>query len=900
MYWFRLFASRFAGVFRPRAERAFEQEIEEHLELLTARFERQGITAEKAREAARQQFGNLGQVKEQHYEGRGIPALEDAFRDVHFGLRQLRRQPSFSLIAIVVLALGIGANTAIFSVVNGVLLRPLPFEDPERLVALFETNVIDNNDSYNTVAPANFLDWQKQSTTLEQIAAVSFTSFNLKAGTNDINAERVDGCGVSANFFKTLGIAPTIGRTFSSEEDRPGGAPVAVISYGLWKRRFGGSSNVLSQQIRLGGKPFSIIGVAPASFRYPSRSVQVWIPLQQHLSPVVIAAHDNHVLSSTIGRLKPGVTVEQARTEIDAIVKRYKRQHPAEVMGKGGNVVPLGAFTLKDIRTSLLLLFGAVACVLLIACVNVANLLLTRALGRKREIAIRAGIGASRGRIIRQLLIESSLLSLLGATVGLLIAYSLVGYLAANIPGAAWLPQSTQVHVDVRVFFFSVGLAIVTGLSAGFFPAYQISRVDLANDLRDASRTNTPGQQQNRFRDVLVATEVALCLVLLVAAGLLMRSFEQLLLKNLGLRVNNTLVMRLSLPDSRYHERTQIVSFLRALQDRLKDVPGVTSVGLSSCPLVSGPGYCPDTVFQIEGHSSPAGHLTDAEYREVSPGFFRAAGMPVLNGRMFTERDGIGLDDTHPHSGQVIVNSAFARRFFPSETAIGKHIQLFWFVGNNTKESLLNYEIVGQVGNALARPDAPAGPIFYLPIFDGDSTDISIVLDTANEQTRVAAEAQGIIRQLDSDLAIFGVQSVSQPVEDTIQGRRYMTLLFGTFAALALVLATVGLYGVVSRGVLQRRNEIAVRMAIGATTKDVLTMVLSRGLRPTVAGVAIGIPVAILAARFLSSQLFQVGPSDPLTFALVSFILLVVALLACFLPAIRAVRIDPMIGLRLE
>ncbi|MBV9765362.1 MAG: FtsX-like permease family protein [Acidobacteriaceae bacterium] len=569
-------------------------------------------------------------------------------------------------------------------------------------------------------------------------------------------------------------------------------------------------------------------------------------------------------------------------------------------MGKGGNVVSLAAFTLRDIRTSLLLLFAAVACVLLIACVNVANLLLTRALGRKREIAIRAAIGASRSRIIRQLLIESSVLSILGTGVGLLLACSLTGYLAANIPDAAWLPQSEQVHVDLRVFLFSFGLAVATGFLAGIFPAQHISRVDLANDLKDASRRNTPGRQQNSFRDALVVTEVALSLVLLVGAGLLTRSFEHLVAKDLGLRDHDTLVMKLSLPDSKYHERAQVSAFLKNLQNRLQSVPGIKDVGLSTCPLVSEPGYCPDTVFQIEGHPSPSGHLRDAEYKQVSPAFFRAAGVPLLAGRTFTERDGIGLDDKHPHSGQVIVDQAFARRFFPSENALEKNIELDWFVGNSPKQTLLKYEIIGVASDALERPDTVAQPVFYLPIFDGDSDDVNIVLHTVNAQAHVSTQAQSVIHQLDSDLAVFGVQTVGELVSSTIQSRTYIAGLFGAFAILAILLATVGLYGVVSSGVLQSRNEIAVRMAVGASAPHIFRMILLRGLRPTIAGVVAGIPCALIAVRFLQSLLFEIRPSDPLTFVAVTLLLVVCSSLASFLPARRAARIDPMAGLRSE
>ncbi|MGA8597433.1 MAG: ABC transporter permease [Bryobacteraceae bacterium] len=886
------------GLFALRSGQEFEQELDEHLKLLAARFEGQGMPPEDARYAARRQFGNLAQLKERHREARGIPFVEIVLRDLGSGLRQLRGRPGFSLIAITVLALGIGANTAIFSVVNGILLRPLPFAHPERLVALFERDVVDNN-PYNTVAPANFLDWQKKSTTLEYIAATSLTSFNLSGSSKESGAEMVDGCGISSNFFETLGVAPVMGRTFSPVEDTPGGSPVAIIGYGLWQRRFGGSADVLSKRIRLDGKMFSVVGVMPRDFRYPTRSIQVWIPLEQHLPVTVLEAHDNHVLSSTIGRLRAGATVEQAREEIDSIVKRYKRQHPEEVMGKGGNVVPLAAFTLKDIRTSLLLLFAAVACVLLIACVNVANLLLTRALGRKRELAIRAAIGASRRRIIWQLLVESSVLSLFGAAGGLLLASSLTGYLAANMPDAAWLPQSAQVHVDVWVFLFSLGLAVATGILAGLFPALQMSRLDLANDLKDAGRANTPARRQNRLREALVATEVALSVVLLVAAGLLVRSFEQLLSKDLGLRATNTLTMRFFLPDSKYHERAQASAFLKTLEDRLQSAPGVREVGLSSCAIVSVPGYCPDTVFQIEGHPSPSGHLTDAEYQEISPDFFRAAGVPLFAGRGFTVRDGIGLDDKNPHAGQVIINREFAKRFIPSENPIGKHIKLYWFVGNMAKQTLLNYEIVGIAGDALERPDAGVEPIFYLPILDGDATEINVVLHTV-AGSRVSAEARSIIRQLDPDLAVFGVQTVSELMDGTIHGRKYITLLFASFAVLAMALATVGLYGVVSWGVVERRNEIAIRMTIGATAGDVLKMIVLRGLRPVMTGVIVGLPCAAFAARLLRTQLFEIQPGDPFMFVAVPLLLVAIASLASFLPALRAVRVDPAAGLRVE
>ena len=879
--------------------RDLDAELDIHIELRTDDLIRQGMRREQAERMARIELGGLAGLREAHRDTRGLPFVDAIIQDLRFAFRQLRTRPGFSALAAAVLGIGIGANTAIFSVVNGVLLRPLPFANPERLVELFEKDTIGDNNPYNTVAPGNFFDWQRQSRTLEQIAAISLTSFNLSASTMS-SAERVDGCGATANLFETLGVAPILGRTFLPEEDRPGGTPVAIISYGLWQRSLAGSPGVLSKRILLDGKMFSVIGVMPGDFRYPSNSTQIWIPLQQHLAPVVLEAHDNHVLSITIGRLRSDTTVEQARAEIDALVKRYRRQHPEEAMGKGGNAVALAAFTLKDTRTPLLLLFAAVGCVLLIACVNVANLLLTRALGRRREIAIRTAIGASRLRIIRQLLVESTVLSLLGAGTGVLLAYSLNGYLATNMPSAEWLPQAGQVHLDTRVRLFSAALAVLTGILAGLFPAFQISRADPARDLKETGRSTTSARRHNWLRDVLVAVEVALSLVLLVAAGLLVRSFQQLLSKDLGLRANDTLIIRVSLPDSGYHERAQVSTFLKKLEDRLRSLPGIKDVGFTSCPIVSVPGFCPDTVFQIEGHASPSGHLMDAEYRGVNPYFFEAAGIPLFKGRAFTQQDGVGLDDKHPHSGQMIVNRAFEKRFFPAENPIGKHIQLYWFVGNNTKQSLLKCEIVGLAGDALERPEMATEPIFYLPILDGDFTDIGIVLHTALPPHAVANEAQSVIRRLDPDLAVFGVQTLPELIDETVRGRRYMTLLFGAFAIVAIVLATVGLYGVVSWGVLQRTNEIAIRMTMGASADSVLRMVVLKALRPTVAGVIAGVPCALLAARVLASFLFQIRPSDPFTFVVVPLLLLGAASFASLLPALRATRIDPMVGLRSE
>jgi putative ABC transport system permease protein len=896
----RAIAARLSGHFqRHGLDRQLDQEIQEHLRLLTDQFVHQGMSLQDAEHAARRQFGGIAQIQEDHRERRGLPFVENFWRDLAFTLRQIRKRPGFSLAAIAVLALGLGANAAIFSLVNGILLRSLPFAEPERLVGLFERDVIDDHNAYNSVAPANFLDWQRQARTLDQIAGIHFASFNLSGGSGPAIAERVDACACSANLFETLGVAPILGRAFLPEEDRPGSPRVAIISYSLWKRRYNGSSDVLSTVVRLNGEPYAIVGVMPPDFRYPAQSEQVWIPLKAYLPATVLEAHDNHILT-VIGRLRHGASIAQARAEIDGIVSRYKRQHPEEVMGKGGNVVSLAEVTVKGIRTLLLLLFGAVGCVLLIASVNVANLLIARAVGRQREVAIRTALGAGRGRIVWQVLMESLVLSVFGALAGLLLASSLTDYLAARTPGAQWLPQTAQIRVDPIVLLFTLGLALVAGVAAGLYPALRASSFDIASGLKDTGRANSPSRSQSRFRDALITLEVALSLVLLVAAGLLIRSFDRLLSTDLGLRTEHTLAMRISLPDTRYRERTQVAAFLKELVDRLQSAPGVLDAGLSSCPTVTDPGFCPDTVFQIENQPSPAGRLRDAQYRAVDPSFFRASGIPLLQGRPFTSRDGIGLDDSQPHTGQVIINQALAKRFFAAQDPIGRYLTLYWFVGNNSERTLLRYEVIGVAANVLERPQAAAYPTFYVPILDGDFTDISVILHTTNTPRSIVTEARSIVHRMDADLPVFGIQLVSESVGETARDRQFTMTLIASLAGLAVVLAAVGLYGVVSWGVSQRVNEISIRMALGATFGEVRKMILLEGLRPALLGVAIGIPGAAFATGLLRSLLFQVRPFDPLTFVVVPLMLLAVAALASLLPAIRATRIDPTAGLRSE
>ena len=812
-------------------------------------------------------------------------------QDLAFALRQLRKSPGRTIIAISVLALGLGANAAIFSVVNALLLQPLPYKEPDRLVQLFERDVISvGEEPYNPVAPANYLDWRREARQFEQIAAADGGEFNLASTSGEFAPERIDAAFPSDNLLTTYGVQPILGRNFRPDEDRPGAPHVALISYGLWQRHYGGSPDVLGRPIRLDNEDYQIIGIMPRWFVYPSRTTQVWVPLQQHVPAKQLASHENHILD-VIGRLRPGVSVEQGRAEIDGIQKQYKHAHPEAVAGKGGNVVSLGEMTVHDIRTSLLVLFGAVVCVLIIACVNVANLLLAQALGRQREVAIRAAVGASRMRIVAQLLTESVLLSVLGGTLGIWVASFTTGYLAAKAPNAAYLPQVDNIGVDYRVFLFTFGIALLTGIAAGLFPAAQASRFDLVNNLKDSGRSSTPGRSHARFRDVLVAAEVALSLMVLVAAGLLLRSFDQLRNVHTGVRTDHTLTVGVYPSEAAYPKNSDVSAFDKKLLQAAMAVPGVESAGLTTCPPAGG--HCSDWVFNIEGRTLPPGVLMDALYRSVDPGFFQAAGVPLLRGRTFTEQDGTGFDEEHPRLNSIIISESLAKEYFPNEDPLGKHILL-----GSLKPNKL--QVVGIVGDVLQRSDSKLQATMYTPILDGDTRGLYLVLHTSIEPHSVVPSIRKAIEQLDRDLPLFRVRTTGEIIESTVQRREFSILLLSLFAALALVLAAVGLYGVLSYTVSQRTGEMGIRMALGASAADVRRLILVQGMKPAAAGVVGGIAGALIATRLLSSMLFHVSPMDPSTFAAVAIGLTGVAVVACLVPAMRATRIDPTIALRRE
>ena len=883
---------------RDSTDRDLQREIDLHLEQLITEYRAEGMSDADARLAARRAFGSLAAIRERCRDERGVSLVEDLVKDTGYALRILRKSPGFTITAVLSLALGIGANAAIFSVVNVFLIRPLPFPEPDRLVALFERNLL-GDESRMAVAPGNFVDWQQQSTSMEQISAYTMTATVLSAIGSDAAPERVTMCMCSGNIFATLGIAPAIGRPFQPSDDRFNGARVVIISHDLWLRQFAGSPDVIGRGLLLNGTDHQVIGVMPRGFMFPDRDVAVWRPLLLTLPPVQQGRHDLHYLQ-VIGRLRDGVPLEQAQAELSGIAARYKSAHPDELMGNAVATVPLHEQLVEGVRRSLVVLLGAVTCVLLIACVNIANLLLTRALARTREIGVRAALGAGRGRIIRQLITESVLLSIAGGIAGLILASSIMRVLLAHAPGAEVIVPAGNLPLEPVVFVFAFVIALLSGTLIGLLPALRATRQDVVTDLKELTRSATSSRAHGRLRGIFVAAEMGLSLILLIAAGLLLRSFAELYQVRPGLRVENTLLLSTTLTGASYRGPQQRSTALVALSGRLRALPGVTSAGLTNCQPMAG--ACNVLFFYVEGRLYAPGKFDAAHDRAVSPEYFRAAGIPLIRGRWFTDRDGVGVDPKAPRVGSIVISEAMAKTFFATEDPIGKRVFFDFEVQRERTEGFPapRYEIIGIVGDVLPTLDSPMPPTMYRPILDLGFSTATAVLHTSVEPSSLAAPATAAVREFDRNLTVFGVQTLAERIGRTTSSRRFTMSLFAAFAALALLLAAVGLYGVVSYAVSQRRTEIGIRVALGATRADVSRMVMMQGIKPAVTGSIVGLSVAVFGVRVLETLLFGVKPLDPLTFAVVPALLVAIATAACYLPAMRATKQDPTSALRAD
>jgi putative ABC transport system permease protein len=815
--------------------------------------------------------------------------MKTLWQDLRYSVRMLVKKPSFTLIAVMTLALGIGANTAIFTVINAVLLRSLPVPEPDRYVMVYETNQRRGHTQI-PVAPSNYLAWRAQQTVFEEIAAFVNRSFTLTDG--DV-PEVLDGARVSAHLFKLFGTTPLLGRTFTADEDRPGNERILVLSHGLWQRRFNGSNKVVGQTMMIDGNPFTIIGVLPAEFSFPRNGTEFWIPAALDAERGM-SGMGGRILQ-TVAKLKPDMTIEKARAEMDVIAKRLTQDNPSFNPDLGVNIIPLKEVIVGGLRRILLVLFGVVGVVLLIACANVANMLLARAAAREREMAIRTALGASRWRLIALLLLESLILATLGSGLGILLASWAVDALLAF--GPEGVLGDWKIAIDRTVMGFTLALTLLTSLLFGFAPALQYSKPDLNEALKEGNRNATPGSAPNRLRGALVVAEVALSMVLLIGAGLLFRSFLRLTAVDSGFNPNHLLTFQLSLPEGRYVEDRQVVAFYQQLIERFTHLPGVESIGATNALPTSGSGGV--RPLSIEGQPLPEpGKGAIAQYRLVSPGYFSAMKIPLLQGREFTVRDG----DQAP--GVVIINQALARKFFPNEDPVGKRVTLGGFADAWG-------EVVGVVGDVrhwgVTSEEEPEMYWAYSqswlarsPTLGRLRRSLTVVIRTSGKPEELTQAVRREVTALDKMLPVSNLKTMEERMGASLSRQRFNALLISIFATLALLLAALGLYGVMSYSVSRRTNEIGIRMALGAQTGDVLKLVIREGMTLALVGIAIGLIVAFALTRLMSKLLFGVSATDPLTFVVIASILTMAALLACWLPARRAAKVDPMAALRYE
>jgi len=808
------------------------------------------------------------------------------WQDMRYGLRTLWKSPGFTYVAVLALALGIGANTAIFSVVNTVLLRPLPYKTPDRLVWLWETS--PRNDIPKEVASyPNFNDWRQQNQSFEAVAAFSNTSPSLTG--SDGEPERLPGAAVLGDFYTVLGVEPALGRKFLPEENEEGKHRVVILSHGLWQRNFGGDVRIVGQQIGVNNNQYMVVGVMPPNFQHPNpearRPVEMWLPMA--VSDAMRNGRRSDFLS-VIARLKPGVSVEQAGAEMTTIAARLEQQYPDTNSAWGVIVQPLHQRFTGDVRPALLMLLGAVGFLLLIACANVANLLLARSSTRLKEIAIRTALGAGRWRIVRQLLTESIVLSLLGGALGLLVAFWGIDALIALSPGN--IPRLESVGIDRQVMLFTLGVSLATGIVFGLAPALTVSNPNLNEMLKESGRSSMDGGRGRRLRNALAVAEIALSLVLLAGAGLLIKSFLRLQDVKPGFNPENLLAVELVLPTAKYAENGQVVNFYDQLLQQLSQQSGVQGAAVTSALPLGGGG---DTIaFSVEGRP-PASteRVPDAEARTVSPDYFRTLQIPLRSGRLLDERD----DQNAPRA--LIISETLARKYFPGEDPVGKRITF----GDPQAADVNWWNVVGVVGD-VRQSDLDEEPYaqVYRSYRQSPRRGLTVVVRTAGPPLAMLDVFRTQVRALDRQQPLYNARTAEQVLDQAIARPRFNMLLITILAAVAMILATVGIYGVISYMVTQRTHEIGIRMALGARPLDVFRMVLRQGLWIAVLGVGSGLVAAFALTRLLASLLYDVRSTDVVTFAAVSALLTAVVLLACYIPARRATKVDPMVALRYE
>jgi len=858
-----------------------------------------GLSPKEAHYAAQRHFGNDLLLREESRDMWGWNWLEHLIRDVRYGLRTLRKSPGFTVVAVLTLALGIGANTAIFSVVNSVLLRPLPFQHPERLVDLRETEAAPGD--YPLSGP-DYLDWQAQSHTLEGVSLFSWRRIMSASGTGEPETARV--VSTQANFFDVVGAHPLLGRGFAPGEDAAARNHVAVLSYGFWQRRFGGTPAAIGKAIELNAEAYAVVGVMPQWCNFPW-APDLWTPMD--MTPKELGERGNHTWSA-IARIKPGVTLAQARADLLTISERLEKEYPNSNNKVHAVLIPLQERLVGDSKTPLLILLGAVTLVLLVASANVANLLLVRAAARQREVALRASLGASRGRLLRQLLTESVLLALMGAALGTLGAWGCVRFLATS--EAISLPRFHPIELDSFVLLFTVLVSILAGVLFGLAPALQVAGLNLSEQLKAAAQVVlSPARGGHLLRDVLVVAQIAVTLALLVGAGLLLRSFARLRSADLGIQPHNVLTMSISLPDAKYPTLGARREFFNQLVDSTTRTPGVEAVAVSNeIPLEGGTnGY-----LSVDGEADPDLSNQLVGWNWITPDYFRTFGIPLLAGRGFTGEDlnraeatASRLQDLYKTAkGSApkipsdltlvcVISQTTARTFWRNQNPVGRS-----FHWNDMKVTVVG--IVGDVKEYGVRTKIMPQAYFPFTVMLSYGGYGCLTVRTGVPPTSVLGEIRRHVHALDSSLALFHAETMDEIVADHTQDTRMQARLLGAFAGLAMLLAVVGLYGVMSYVVTQRTREFGIRLALGAGQASVLKLVLEKGLGLSLVGVGLGVAAAAALTHMMSSLLYGVRPTDPLTFAAVAVILTLVALIACWLPARRATKVDPMVALRYE
>jgi putative ABC transport system permease protein len=874
--------------FSHRVDADLDQEVHSHLNLLIEENIRAGMSPEEAQRAARMELGGIEQVKEQVRDKRMGNWLHSAFFDCRYGLRQLRKNPGFTAVAVLTLALGIGATTAIFSVVDAVILRPLPYNSPDRLVLVKERIPKVTPHPIPVCAP-DVLHFQRENHSFVSLAAFRGDQFDLAGGTEP---QRVHVNRANANLFSLLGAQPILGRVFTPEEDQPGHT-VAILSYGLWQRQFAGAPGIVGRSVSLNREIYTVIGVLPATFIFPlpgmdqGDATDLFIPIA--FTPDELADEGDNFNYSIVGRLTPGVALPQANADLQLIAHRIQETYPPEYrsdVSLGAVALPLRDTVIGKSRTLLLLLLGAVALVFLICCINVANLLLTRSTDRQKEMAVRLSLGASRGRLIRQLAAESVLLTFIGAALGLAFAFWITNALLGLMPPD--IPLIHGVGLNPAVLGFTLGLAVIVGLLFGIVPTFASSRTNVVDSLKEGGRSTTQGPQLNRLRGALVVVEVTLAMVLLVGAGLLLRSFQRILETQPGFHPEHVLTASLSLREPHYKEDSDIQNFYARLLQRLQNLPGVQIAGASSdLPLQAGWNH----LFTPEGYQPPPGaHMNLCNHSVILGPYLQAIGAPLLRGRYLTDQD--NSSSTHV----LIVSDSLARRYWPNQDPIGKRLK--WGPTASKDPWLTVVGVVGDVKQSSL--DVETSPHTYESFWQNTAPSLNVALRTSNDPASMASALRSTVWSIDPQLAVAQVQTMDQVISKSTTPRRFSLFLLAGFASLALILSAIGIYGVIAYSVVRRVHEMGIRIALGAQRRDVMRLVISQGMLHLAVGMVIGTLGALAMTRTLASFLYGVRPTDPVTFVAVVVILAGVAFLACYIPARRATRVDPMIALRYE